>query len=122
MCKALLLECSCGKGEGRISREPGLYGDTSEASNSETIPKNTLVEDSRTRPLNNIKAPPKGMLLYWRRGRDSNPRYRYRHTAFREQHLQPLGHLSVIDYFNRSAAILVLGRLVRAKLYVIFTE
>jgi hypothetical protein len=30
----------------------------------------------------------------WRRGWDSNPRYGYPHTAFRERHLQPLGHLS----------------------------
>ncbi len=29
----------------------------------------------------------------WRRGRDSNPRC-YSHTAFRERHLKPLGHLS----------------------------
>ena len=31
----------------------------------------------------------------WRRGRDSNPRYAFTYTAFREQHLQPLSHLSL---------------------------
>ena len=29
-----------------------------------------------------------------RRGGDSNPRYGHPHTGFRNQHLQPLGHLS----------------------------
>ncbi len=33
--------------------------------------------------------------LKWRTGWDSNPRYRYRYTGFRDRRLQPLGHLSV---------------------------
>ena len=31
-----------------------------------------------------------------RRGRDSNPRYTFAHTGFRNQLLQPLGHLSSV--------------------------
>ncbi len=34
----------------------------------------------------------------WRRGWDSNPRCPLRHTAFREPHLQPLGHPSVMHH------------------------
>ena len=32
--------------------------------------------------------------FFWRRGWDSNPRYRYRHDSFQDCSLQPLGHLS----------------------------
>ncbi len=41
-------------------------------------------------------------LDFWRRGRDSNSRYGCPHTAFREQRLQPLGHLSLPlkEYLN----------------------
>ena len=35
------------------------------------------------------------MYLFWRRGRDSNPRYRCRHDGFQDRYLQPLGHLSI---------------------------
>ena len=31
----------------------------------------------------------------WRRRRDSNPRYRFRHNGFQDRRLQPLGHSSV---------------------------
>ena len=34
---------------------------------------------------------------FWRKGRDSNSRYRYRYAAFRERCLQPLGHLSLLN-------------------------
>ncbi len=34
-------------------------------------------------------------LVFNRRGGDSNPRYSHPHTGFRNQPLQPLGHLSV---------------------------
>ena len=34
------------------------------------------------------------VVLRWRRGWDSNPRYACTHTAFRERHHQPLGHPS----------------------------
>ena len=43
----------------------------------------------RHRPLGDLSA-----VCRWRRGWDSNPRYGYPYTAFRERHLQPLGHLS----------------------------
>ena len=41
-------------------------------------------------------APPSAVLrrLFLRTGRDSNPRYPYGHTGFRDRRLQPLGHLS----------------------------
>jgi hypothetical protein len=45
----------------------------------------------RHRPLGDLSRP---TSRGWRRGWDSNPRYGYPHTAFRERHLQPLGHLS----------------------------
>jgi S-formylglutathione hydrolase FrmB len=35
-----------------------------------------------------------GEVPTWRRGGDSNPRWALTHTAFRERHLKPLGHLS----------------------------
>src|SRR2546421_2095631 len=35
----------------------------------------------------------------WRRGRDSNSRWRCRHTAFREPHLKPLGHPSGAGFY-----------------------
>ena len=34
----------------------------------------------------------------WRRGRDSNPRYRSRYTPLAGERLRPLGHLSVFLY------------------------
>jgi len=37
-----------------------------------------------------------------RRGGDSNPRYSYPHTGFRNQPLQPLGHLSQITFVSAS--------------------
>src|SRR2546423_13612229 len=47
-------------------------------------------------------------LKYWRRERDSNPRYPLRYTRFRGARLQPLGHLSarqiVINPFYQVAA------------------
>jgi hypothetical protein len=36
-----------------------------------------------------------GNRLEWRRGRDSNPRYRSRYTPLAGERLRPLGHLSV---------------------------
>ena len=33
-------------------------------------------------------------LVTWRRRRDSNPRYRFRHNGFQDRRLQPLGHSS----------------------------
>src|SRR5262245_9202021 len=33
--------------------------------------------------------------VWWRRGRDSNPRYGYPYAAFRVRCFQPLSHLSV---------------------------
>src|SRR5262245_21535928 len=35
--------------------------------------------------------------VWWRRGRDSNPRYGYPYAAFRVRCFQPLSHLSIID-------------------------
>src|SRR5262247_1541571 len=42
---------------------------------------------------------------YWRRGRDSNPRYGYPYAAFRVRCFQPLSHLSVaaMTYVSFSA-------------------
>src|SRR3546814_7612002 len=40
----------------------------------------------------------------WRMGRDSNPRCPCGHTGFRDQRLQPLGHPSIADETERSAA------------------
>ena len=37
-------------------------------------------------------------LIRWRRGRDSNPRYRSRYTPLAGERLRPLGHLSVFLY------------------------
>ena len=34
------------------------------------------------------------MLLTWRRERDSNPRYRFRHSGFQDHRHRPLGHPS----------------------------
>ena len=45
-----------------------------------------------TRPLRNISL--KAHKRKWRRGRDSNPRYRFRYTAFPVLHIRPLCHLS----------------------------
>ena len=39
-----------------------------------------------------------GIIHFWRRGRDSNPRYRFRHDGFQDRYLQPLGHLSVSNH------------------------
>ena len=37
----------------------------------------------------------RGSIMYWRRGRDSNPGYRLtRHNGFRDRRIQPLCHLS----------------------------
>src|SRR5690606_17965050 len=47
---------------------------------------------------------PAGFLfikLFWRRGRDSNPRYDCSHTRFPSVLLQPLGHLSSTPYSTR---------------------
>ena len=44
-----------------------------------------------------------------RTGRDSNPRYRYRHTGFRDRLLQPLGHLSSERHKIRRPRRLALG-------------
>ena len=44
----------------------------------------------------NNEARGRGLLLFWRRERDSNPRYGFGpYTRFPGVHLQPLGHLSV---------------------------
>ncbi len=60
----------------------------------------------RHRPLGDLSAGDAGHLIVrrrdeWRRGRDSNPRC-YSHTAFRERHLKPLGHLSVRESSRRN--------------------
>lgn len=34
------------------------------------------------------------IALFWRKGRDSNPRYVLPHAGFQDRYLQPLGHLS----------------------------
>ena len=39
-------------------------------------------------------------VKYWRRERDSNPRYPLRYTRFRGARLQPLGHLSAPTSFR----------------------
>ena len=36
----------------------------------------------------------------WRRGWDSNPRYRCRHTCFQDKLLKPLGHLSILLHYT----------------------
>ena len=46
------------------------------------------------RPRRNKKNTRKGVLLVWRRGRDSNP-WLFRVTGFQDRLLKPLGHLSV---------------------------
>ena len=38
--------------------------------------------------------PAKKLILIWRRGRDSNPRWGLTHTPLAGERLQPLGHLS----------------------------
>ncbi len=40
------------------------------------------------------KTSPQGLVLSWRRGRDSNPRYVLPHAGFQDRYHQPLGHLS----------------------------
>ena len=47
--------------------------------------------------------------LQWRRGRDSNPRYRLRYTPLAGERLRPLGHLSVAT-FSRICERLAIGR------------
>ena len=34
------------------------------------------------------------IALFWRKGRDSNPRYVLPHAGFQDRYLQPLGHPS----------------------------
>src|SRR5438105_447049 len=46
----------------------------------------------------------------WRRGRDSNSRWRCRHTAFREPHLKPLGHPSGRGFYPPPGPRLQRGR------------
>jgi hypothetical protein len=60
--------------------------------------------DAYTSPRNHSSELEWDIQDFWRRGRDSNPRYRCRHTAFREQHLQPLGHLSIWSILTDKAA------------------
>ena len=38
------------------------------------------------------------IILYWRKRRDSNPRYRFRYGSFQDYYLQPLGHPSLLQY------------------------
>ncbi len=42
--------------------------------------------------------------MQWRRGRDSNPRYRFRYTRFPVAYLQPLGHLSALNSLSMELA------------------
>ena len=42
---------------------------------------------------------------YWRRGRDSNPRYGYPYAAFRVRCFQPLSHLSVAAKAQTSLSV-----------------
>ena len=37
------------------------------------------------------------IALFWRKGRDSNPRYVLPHAGFQDRYLQPLGHPSVLS-------------------------
>ena len=37
------------------------------------------------------------IVLSWRKGRDSNPRYVLPHAGFQDRYLQPLGHPSVLS-------------------------
>jgi hypothetical protein len=42
-------------------------------------------------------------LNYWRRGRDSNPRYPFGYAGFQDRSHQPLGHLSALTVLLQSA-------------------
>ena len=37
------------------------------------------------------------IALFWRKGRDSNPRYVLPHAGFQDRYLQPLGHPSILS-------------------------
>ncbi len=59
------------------------------------------------------KSAPRGacLLAYWRRGRDSNPRWGLAHTRFPGVRLKPLIHLSeALDYSHRIGGVLATGR------------
>src|SRR5207244_4311670 len=43
-------------------------------------------------------------LLGWRRERDSNPRYAYAYSGFRDRPIQPLSHLSAEENTRSAAA------------------
>ena len=51
-----------------------------------------------------------GAKRAWRRGRDSNPRYRFRYTRFPVACLQPLGHLSGSHARRRRPELTALAR------------
>src|SRR5258705_3243946 len=44
--------------------------------------------------LRRFRALPRALALRWRRERDSNPRYPYGYSGFRDRPIQPLSHLS----------------------------
>ncbi len=58
--------------------------------------------DAPTQPIHSF-SPASGHRVgkrwkrYWRRGRDSNPRYPFGHAGFQDRSHQPLGHLSASD-------------------------
>ena len=58
-------------------------------------------------PLQNIST--KVQIRKWRRGRDSNPRYRFRYTAFPVLHIRPLCHLSDNKWKARNLNIFGVG-------------
>ena len=43
---------------------------------------------------------PCGAVRFWRKERDSNPRYSYPYTAFRVRPVRPLRHLSLVSQTN----------------------
>ena len=60
----------------------------------------------------NVKLYKLTFVLDWRKGRDSNPRYRFRYSGFQDRRLQPLGHPSALEplaYLKYSLTINGLG-------------
>ena len=47
-----------------------------------------------------VGAVPCGAVRFWRKERDSNPRYSYPYTAFRVRPVRPLRHLSLVSQTN----------------------
>jgi hypothetical protein len=57
--------------------------------------------------LTDAQPPPKlaKLLIYWRKGWDSNPRYPCRHAGFQDRCLKPLGHPSVFGVQRLSRGV-----------------